>query len=132
MTDDERLSIALNFLVDNMPVSDARNWVRGNLYAHCKQYPRCAEQMIQEYARDIGFVSKNPARLGLPWAEWRETYGAKMRSYRGKFKMNQKDFGYIVGLNQGRVSRYERGVAPVPEEVQIRIERAVELLSGEA
>ena len=132
MTDDELFNIALNFLVDNMPVSDARNWVRADLYAHCEKYPRCAEQMIAEYAHDIGFVSKKPQRLGLPWSEWRKTMGFKIRSYRGKFQMNQKDFGYIAGITQGQVSRYERGVAPVPEETQIKIERAVELLSEEA
>jgi transcriptional regulator with XRE-family HTH domain len=57
--------------------------------------------------------------------------GFKIRRYRGEFKMNQKEFGYIVGLNQGRVSRYERGVAPVPVEVQIKVERAMELLRDE-
>ena len=132
MTDDERFNIALNFLVDNMTVSDARSWVKDDLKAHCKKYPLCAEQMIDEYAHDIGFISKKPMRLGLAGAEWRKTMGFKIRRYRGEFKMNQKDFGYIAGITQGQVSRYERGVAPVPVEVQIKVERAMELLREDA
>jgi ribosome modulation factor len=80
---------------------------------------------------NIGFplteAQKKKKRLGLPFAEWRETFGPKMLGYRHKFRMNQTDFAFVVGTTQGQVSRYERGVMPVPMELQIIIERAVEL-----
>ena len=75
-------------------------------------------------------------RLGLKWHDWRETFGYKMGRYRGEASrllghrniMNQTDFGYLVGISQGRVSRYEIGLTPVPVDVQERVERVMEVL----
>jgi DNA-binding XRE family transcriptional regulator len=129
--DEERLNLAINFFVDNLAVSALETWVKADLADHCKKYPRAAQQMIMEYAHTIGFplteAQKKKKRLGLPFAEWRETFGPKMRGYRHKFRMNQADFAFVVGTTRGQVSCYECGVRPVPMELQIKVERAVEL-----
>ena len=55
----------------------------------------------------------------------------KMRQCRWREALNQTDFGYIVGISQDQVSRYERGVTPVPVEVQEKIDCAMEILKTE-
>ena len=133
--DEERLALAIKFFVENLSVSALETWVKDALADHCKKYPRAAQQMIMEYAHTIGFPltekQRMKKRLGMPFAEWRETFGPKMRGYRHKFRMNQADFAFVVGTTQGQVSRYERGVIPVPVELQIKVVRAMELLEQE-
>jgi DNA-binding XRE family transcriptional regulator len=129
--DEERLNLAINSFVEHQAVSALEAWVKADLADHCKKYPRAAQQMIMEYAHTIGFplteAQKKKKRLGLPFAEWRKTFGPKMLGYRHKFRMNQADFAFVVGTTRGQVSCYERGVRPVPMELQIKVERAVEL-----
>jgi len=67
-------------------------------------------------------------RLGMSCSDWIQTFGHKMRGHRYSEALNQTDFGYIVGLTQHQVSRYERGVVPVPMEVQAKISLAVGIL----
>ena len=130
--DEERLDLAIKFFAENLSIERMQDWVKEDLADHCKKYPRAAQQMIMEYANTIGFPltekQKKKKRLGMPFAEWRETFGPKMMGYRHKFRMNQADFAFVVGTTQGQVSRYERGVMPVPMELQIKVDRAVELL----
>jgi|TARA_R110000744_G_C19189265_1_gene543671 predicted transcriptional regulator len=57
-----------------------------------------------------------------------QTFGNKMRRYRYREALNQSNFGYIVGIPQWKVSEYERGVVPVPLDVQEKVECAVEIL----
>jgi predicted transcriptional regulator len=70
-------------------------------------------------------------RLGMAWSDWSQTMGYKMRRCRWSEALNQTDFGYIVGLTQDQVSRYERGVTPVPVELQEKISCVVEILKTE-
>ena len=78
-------------------------------------------------------------RLGLSWDDWTQTFNYQMLRYRGdlneilglKRKVSQGDFGRIFGLTQHQVSRYERGVVPIPLEVQQRIEHAIKNLELE-
>ena len=56
---------------------------------------------------------------------------SKMRQCRWSEALNQTDFGYIVGISQSQVSRYERGVTPVPVEVQEKIDCAMKILKTE-
>ena len=69
--------------------------------------------------------------LGMSWSDWSQTLGYKMRQCRWSEALNQTDFGYIVGISQDQVSRYERGVTPVPVEVQEKIDCAMEILKTE-
>ena len=59
--------------------------------------------------------------LGMSYSDWTRYSEA----------LNQTDFGYIVGLTQHQVSRYERGVTPVPMEVQEKISLAVGILKAQ-
>ena len=78
-------------------------------------------------------------RLGLDWDDWTETFNYKLSRYRAdmrellgrKRSVSQGDFGYIFGLTQTQVSKYERGIIPVPIEVQRRIEHAIKDLKAE-
>ena len=45
-----------------------------------------------------------------------------------KKRMNQTDFGYLVGLKQGQVSRYERGFTPVTDEILEKVQKTMEVL----
>ena len=64
-------------------------------------------------------------------SDWIQTFGHKMRGHRYSEALNQTDFGYIVGLTQHQVSRYERGVTPVPMDVQEKINCAMDILKTE-
>ncbi len=69
--------------------------------------------------------------LGMSWSDWTQTLGYKMRRCRWSEALNQTDFGYIVGITQGQVSRYERGVTPVSVEMQEKINCAMGILKTE-
>ena len=66
--------------------------------------------------------------LGMHTSDYIQTFGHKMRIYRRREVLNQSNFGYIVGIPQWKVSEYERGVVPVPLDVQEKVECAMEIL----
>jgi transcriptional regulator with XRE-family HTH domain len=48
--------------------------------------------------------------------------GRRLREYRG-FDVNQANFARDLGISQGQLSRYEKGISEIGAEVLLRLAR---------
>lgn len=55
--------------------------------------------------------------------EYRKAVGERLTEFRKSLKMNQMQFAELIGKSVAMVGRYERGEAPIPDEVKDLLHR---------